>query len=75
MLLAMGMASLISFAMPLFTQAIVDKGIRHGSMPLITLLLIAQFILTLGGLANGFIRNWLMLHVTSRVSLSFCRIF
>uniref|UniRef100_UPI004027B477 peptidase domain-containing ABC transporter n=1 Tax=Candidatus Cryptobacteroides bacterium TaxID=3085639 RepID=UPI004027B477 len=71
MLLAMGMASLISFAMPLFTQAIVDKGIRHGSMPLITLLLIAQFILTLGGLANGFIRNWLMLHVTSRVSLSF----
>ena len=48
----------------------MDKGIGTGSLSLIVVLLIAQLTLTLGGLANNLIRSWLMLHTTSRVSIS-----
>lgn len=63
-------ASVISLLMPFITQSVVDKGIGTGSLSLIVVLLIAQLTLTLGGLANNLIRSWLMLHTTSRVSIS-----
>lgn len=69
-LLAMLTASVISLLMPVITQSVVDKGIGTGSLSLIVVLLIAQLTLTLGGLANNLIRSWLMLHTTSRVSIS-----
>lgn len=69
-LLAMLTASVISLLMPFITQSVVDKGIGTGSLSLIVVLLIAQLTLTLGGLANNLIRSWLMLHTTSRVSIS-----
>lgn len=69
-LLAMLTASVISLLMPFITQSVVDKGIGTGSLSLIVALLIAQLTLTLGGLANNLIRSWLMLHTTSRVSIS-----
>lgn len=69
-LLAMLTASVISLLMPFITQLVVDKGIGTGSLSLIVVLLIAQLTLTLGGLANNLIRSWLMLHTTSRVSIS-----
>lgn len=69
-LLAMLTASVISLLMPFITQSVVDKGIGTGSLSLIVVLLIAQLTLTLGGLANNLIRSWLMLHTTSKVSIS-----
>lgn len=69
-LLAMLTASVISLLMPFITQSVVDKGIGTGSLSLIVVLLIAQLTLTLGGLSNNLIRSWLMLHTTSRVSIS-----
>lgn len=69
-LLAILTASVISLLMPFITQSVVDKGIGTGSLSLIVVLLIAQLTLTLGGLANNLIRSWLMLHTTSRVSIS-----
>lgn len=69
-LLAMLTASVMSLLMPFITQSVVDKGIGTGSLSLIVVLLIAQLTLTLGGLANNLIRSWLMLHTTSRVSIS-----
>lgn len=69
-LLAMFVASLISLMLPFITQAIVDKGIGTGNIHFIVALLLAQLFLTLGGMANGFVRSWLMLHITSRVSIS-----
>lgn len=69
-LLAMFVASLISLMLPFITQAIVDKGIGTGNIHFVVALLLAQLFLTLGGMANGFVRSWLMLHITSRVSIS-----
>lgn len=68
--LAMFVTSLISMMLTFITQAIVDKGIGTGNVHFIVILLFAQLLLTLGGMVNGFIRGWLMLHTTSRVSIS-----
>lgn len=48
----------------------VDTGIGNRDLHFIILILLAQVMLTVGQTANEFIRNWLMLHVTSRVSIS-----
>lgn len=69
-LLAMLVASIISLILPFLTQAVVDTGIQTADLSFIIVLLIAQLVLTLGGMANNLIRSWLMLHTTSRVSIS-----
>ena len=62
--------SLISLLFPYLTQSIVDVGINNKDMGFVVLILIAQLVLTFGQTANGLIRNWISLHVTTRVSIS-----
>lgn len=62
--------SLISLIFPYLTQSIVDVGINNKDMAFVVLILIAQLVLTFGQTANGLIRNWISLHVTTRVSIS-----
>lgn len=62
--------SLISLIFPYLTQSIVDVGINNKDMGFVVLILIAQLVLTFGQTANGLIRNWISLHVTTRVSIS-----
>lgn len=69
-LLAMLTASIISLILPFITQSIVDTGIATGNLSFVVMLLIAQLFLALGYMANNLIRRWLMLHTTSRVSIS-----
>lgn len=69
-LLAILTASIISMLMPFITQSIVDKGIGRSNLSFVVLLLVAQMLLTIGQVTNGMIRSWLMLHTTSRVSIS-----
>ena len=69
-LLAMLTASVISLILPFITQSVVDTGISTGNLSFVVMLLIAQLALTMGGMANNLIQSWLMLHTTSRVSIS-----
>lgn len=69
-LLAMLTASIITLILPFITQSIVDIGIGESNLPFVVMLLTAQVFLTLGYMANNLIRRWLMLHTTSRVSIS-----
>lgn len=62
--------SLISIILPFLTQAMVDVGIGNQNIHFILLILLAQVMLTIGQTANEFIRNWLLLHITSRISIS-----
>ena len=62
--------SIISMIFPFLTQSIVDYGISNSDLAFVGMVLVAQMLLTLGQTANGMIRNWIMLHVTSRVSIS-----
>lgn len=62
--------SLISLIFPFLTQSIVDTGIGNNDISIVIVILIAQVMLTLGQTANDLIRSWLMLHVTTRISIS-----
>lgn len=62
--------SLISLIFPYLTQSIVDVGINNRDIGFVILILIAQLVLTFGQTANGLIRSWISLHVTTRVSIS-----
>ena len=68
--LAMLTASILSLILPFLTQSVVDKGIGTGNLSFVVMMLIAQVVLVLGQLANNLIRSWLMLHMTTRISIS-----
>ncbi len=62
--------SLLSLIFPFLTQAIVDVGIANNDLSFIVLVLVAQLVLTVSEEAVGFIRSWIMLHTSARVSIS-----
>lgn len=62
--------SLISLIFPFLTQSVVDTGIGNNDLHIVVVILIAQVMLTVGQTANNIIRSWLMLHVTTRISIS-----
>jgi len=70
--LGLGMltGSIISLIFPFLTQAVVDYGINNSDLTFILMVLVAQMVLTFGQIANGLIRSWIMLHVTTRISIS-----
>jgi ATP-binding cassette subfamily B protein len=70
--LALGLfaGSLIQLALPFLTQSIVDVGIQTHNIPFIYLVLIAQMSLFLGRMAVEFLRRWILLHLSTRVSIS-----
>lgn len=70
--LGLGMltGSFISMIFPFLTQSVVDYGISNSDLAFIVMVLVAQMVLTFGQTANGLIRSWIMLHVTTRISIS-----
>ncbi len=62
--------SILSLLFPFLTQAIVDVGITTTNLSFIVLVLIAQLVLMASQTAVGFIRSWIMLHVSARVSIA-----
>lgn len=70
LMLGMLTGSIISMIFPFLTQSIVDVGIGNSDLAFVVMVLLAQLLLTLGQTANGMIRSWIMLHVTTRVSIS-----
>lgn len=70
LLIGMLVGSLIQLVFPFLTQAMVDLGIGEQNLSLITLILIAQLILFLAQLSVGFLRNWILLHINSRIDIS-----
>lgn len=68
--LGMVVSSLLQLLFPFLTQAIVDKGINGRDMSVITLILFAQLLLFVCQLMVGYIRNWILLHINSRVDIS-----
>ncbi len=62
--------SIISLILPFITQSVIDVGIGTSDLHFVVIMLMAQLVLTLGQMANELIRSWLMLHMTTRVSIS-----
>jgi ATP-binding cassette subfamily B protein len=70
--LALGMlvSSVLSLIFPFLSQTMVDVGIGNRNLSVITLILIAQLVLFITQLAMDFIRSWIVLHTTTRLSIS-----
>lgn len=62
--------SLLVLILPFLTQSVVDQGIMLNNMNFVTLVLIAQFVLFVTQFAIDVIRNWLLLHVNTRISIA-----
>ena len=70
LLLSVFAGSIISLIFPFLTQILVDFGIGYKDMNLIYLLLASQLMLFFGEISIELIRNWILLHVNTRVSIS-----
>ena len=70
LILAMLTSSMLSFLLPFMAQSVVDTGINNGDKSYVLMILLAQLSLILGQSANSLIRSWLMLHMTTRISIS-----
>ncbi len=70
LLLGMLTASLLQLIFPFLTQSMVDVGIRDGNLTFITLILVAQLIVSLSQLSVEFIRSWILLHMNTRINIS-----
>ncbi|MEQ9443893.1 MAG: peptidase domain-containing ABC transporter [Cyclobacteriaceae bacterium] len=70
LLLGVLVLSVIQLAFPFLAQALVDEGIRQDNLQLIYILLIAQLVLFASQTFGEAVRNYLLLFIGSRVSLS-----
>ncbi len=70
--LALGLAggSLLQLIFPFLTQSIVDVGIQNQDISFIYLILVAQLMLFLGNMSIEVIRGWVLLHLSTRISIS-----
>ncbi len=70
LMLGMLVVSLLQLLLPFLTQTLVDVGISDGNLSFITLVLVAQIIISVSQLSVEFIRSWILLHVNTRISIS-----
>jgi ATP-binding cassette subfamily B protein len=66
----MGIGTLLSLVTPFLTQSIVDIGINTRNISFVYLILIAQVMLFIGSTSVGFIRSWILLHISTRINIS-----
>ncbi|MEO8237582.1 MAG: peptidase domain-containing ABC transporter [Flavobacterium sp.] len=68
-LLGLFFGTILQLIFPFLTQQIVDTGINTRNVNFIYLILIAQIVLFVSQSALNITRNWIVLHVTSRMNL------
>ncbi|HEY4785553.1 MAG TPA: peptidase domain-containing ABC transporter [Bacteroidales bacterium] len=70
LILGLLVGTLFSLIIPFLTRSIVDRGVNYRDISFLTVILFAQLALTLGQASIGFIRGWIMLHLSTRVNIS-----
>lgn len=70
LIIGMLIGSILSLIFPFLTQAVVDQGIGNNNLSFITLVLIAQLVLSITQMGVGFIHSWITLHMNSRIGIS-----
>ena len=69
-IVGMMLGSVFSLILPFITQAVVDQGIGNNNLNFITLMMIAQLVLSITQMGMGFIQSWIALHTNTRISIS-----
>jgi len=70
LVLGLLVGALIQGLMPFFTRAIVDIGISTHDVRFIYTVLAGQLLLSVGQTAVEFIRGWILLHISTRISIA-----
>lgn len=70
MFLLLLMGSGLTLIFPFLTQALIDKGVNAKNLNLITIILLSQLGVFLGSIVIEIVRNWLMLYVGTKISIS-----
>lgn len=68
--LGLFLAMLIQLSFPFLTQSIVDYGINYENLDFIYLIVIAQLFLFLTRSVTEVIRDWLLLHISAKVTVA-----
>lgn len=63
-------SSLLSLIFPFLTQSLVDFGINRSDLNFTLLILLSQLGLLTGQVLITIIRNWIVLHMNTRISIS-----
>lgn len=70
LILGLVLGSLFQLIFPFLTQSMVDVGINNRDISFVTLILVAQLVLFISQTSVEFIRNWILLHLTTRLNIS-----
>lgn len=64
------LGSALTLVFPFLTQSLIDNGVSKKNLNLISLILLAQLGLFFGSITIEIIRNWLMLYIGTKISIS-----
>lgn len=70
LIMSMLLVSLLQLIFPFLSQALVDVGIRDSNLNFITLILIAQLVISVTRLSVEYIRSWIVLHMNTRINIA-----
>ena len=70
LLIGLTLGSLLQLLFPFLTQSIVDVGIVNQDINFIYLILFAQLFLYIGKLSIEILRDWILLHIGTRVKVT-----
>jgi ATP-binding cassette subfamily B protein len=71
LILGLLLGSLIQLIFPFLTQSMVDVGINNRDIGFVTLILVAQLVLFVSQTSLELIKSWILLHLTTRINISF----
>lgn len=64
------LGSCLTLILPFLTQNLIDKGVNKKNLSFISVILLAQLAVFLGSIIIEIIRNWLMLFVGTKISIT-----
>ena len=69
LILGIFLGTLLQLIFPFLFQSLVDNGIINRDFSFIVLVLIAQLVIVISRMAVDFIRNWILLHLGTRINI------
>lgn len=70
LLMGVGLGMLLQVTLPYLMTSVVDIGISNKDISFISLLLIGQIMIFIGSTIIDFLRNWILLHISTRINIS-----
>lgn len=63
-------SSIVSLITPFLTQSVIDQGIGYNNLSFVTLVLIAQLVITVTMTFVGFVQSWISLYMNTKLNIT-----